>query len=249
MKTLTRHGARRGTSRAARLSALALVGTLLLAGCGSDDKAPTGNETDPALSGALGDQIMVDPELAGQEGAALSAGGGQITLPPEDRSPEAIADARAKAAQLAGGKLMPAPQPAKGGAAALAESAATAAQVAQASKAASTDCSAKVQYSNTWAARFPADIPVYPRGAVQEAAGVEGDGCSLRVVNFVTPVTPDDVISFYYTKANQAGYGAEHKMDGNDHVLGGRKNGKAYVVYARKLDSGLTEVDLVASGK
>ena len=253
MKTPACHGASNGTSkgsfRAARLAALTLTGALLLAGCGSDDKAPSGDETDPALSGALGDQIMVDPALAGQDGAALSAGGGRITLPPEDISPEAIADARKKAAELAGGKLMAAPQPAKGGAASLAESAATAAQVAQTSKAASTDCASKVQYSNTWAARLPAALPVYPRGAVQEAAGIDGEGCSLRVVNFVTPVTPDDVISFYYTKAGQAGYGAEYKLDGNDHVLGGRKDGNAYVVYARKLGSGVTEVDLVASGK
>ncbi|MCJ2187757.1 hypothetical protein [Novosphingobium beihaiensis] len=233
----------------ARLTIAALAGTLMLAGCGSDEKAPSGAETDPAMSGALGDQIMVDPDMAGQDGAAVAANSGQITLPPEDRSPEAIADAKKKAVAMAGGKLQPAPQPAQGGAAALAESAATAAQVAKASKVAHTDCAAKAQYSNTWAAKLPADIPVYPRGAVQEAAGVDSTACALRVVNFATPVSPDDVISFYYTKAGKAGYGAEYKMDGTDHVLGGRKGGKAYVVYARKLKNGLTEVDLVTSGK
>lgn len=233
----------------ARLAMIGLAGTMLLAGCDSADKTPTGAQTDPAMSGALGDQIMVDPELAGQDGAVLGANEGKITLPPQDRTPEAIEAARTKAAQAAGGTLMAAPQPAKGGAAALAESAATAAQVAQASKAASTDCAAKVKYSNTWAAKLPADIPVYPNGAVQEAAGVDDGGCALRVVNFATPVTPQDVIRFYYTKASKAGYGAEYKMDGTDHVLGGRKDGRAYVVYARKLDSGITEVDLIASGK
>lgn len=233
----------------ARLTVAGLAGTLLLAGCGSDDKQPSGNETDPAMSGALGDQIMVDPEMAGEDGAALSADSGQITLPPEDRSPEAIEDAKDKAAKAVGGKLLPAPQPAQGGAAALAESAATAAQVAQASKTAHTDCASKVEYSNTWAAKLPADIPVYPRGAVQEAAGIDSDSCALRVVNYATPVSPQDVISFYYTKAEKAGYGAEYKLDGTDHVLGGRKGAKAYVVYARKLDSGVTEVDLVVSGK
>jgi hypothetical protein len=232
-----------------RLVVFGLAGTLLLAGCGSDDKAPTGTETDPAMSGALGDQIMVDPEMAGDEGAALAAADAKITLPPEDRSPEAIKAAKAQATKMAGGKLLVAPQPAQGGAAVLAESAATAAQVAQASKAARTDCAAKAEYSNTWAAKLPDDIPVYPRGAVQEAAGVDSSACSLRVVNFATPVAPEDVISFYYTKAEKAGYGAEYKLDGNDHVLGGRKNGKAYVIYARKLQSGITEVDLVTSGK
>ncbi|MFD2135337.1 hypothetical protein ACFSLT_09085 [Novosphingobium resinovorum] len=106
-----------------------------------------------------------------------------------------------------------------------------------------------MQYSNTWAAKLPAELPVYPRAAVQEAAGIDGQGCALRVVNFATPVSVSDVVSFYYTKALGAGYGAEYKIDGGDSVLGGSKGGKAYVVYARKLDSGLTEVDLVASGK
>ena len=233
----------------ARFALLGFAGTLLLAGCDSNKGAPDPAETDPALSGALGDQIMVDPEMAGEQGAAVAPNGGQITIPPQDRTPEAIAAAKKQAAQMVGGSLKPAPAPAQGGTNALAASAATAAQVAQASKAASADCSAKVQYSNTWAAKLPAELPVYPRGAVQEAAGIDGNGCALRVVNFATPVSVGDVISFYYTKAAAAGYGAEYKLDGGDHVLGGRKGGKAYVVYARKLASGLTEVDLVASGK
>lgn len=241
MKTSARFGA--------RCMALGLAGTLLLAGCSSKDKAPTGGETDPAMSDALGDQIMVDPNMAGQDGTALAANDGKITVPPADLTPEAIADAKQKAAAMAGGTLLAAPQPATGGAADLAESAATAAQIAKAAKLAHTDCASKVQYSNTWAAKLPAALPVYPRGAVQEAAGVDSKDCALRVVSFATPVTPQDVISFYYTKASKAGYGAEYKMDGNDHVLGGRKGGQAYVVYARKRDGGITEVDLVTSGQ
>ena len=105
------------------------------------------------------------------------------------------------------------------------------------------------RYSATWAAKLPKDLPVYPRSAVQEAAGTDADGCNLRVVNFVSPVSPKDVIDFYYTKATNAGYGAEYRMDGTDNVLGGRKGGQSYLLYARKLDNGLTEVDLIASGK
>ena len=234
-------------NKPARLMVLGIAGTLVLAGCNSDKK-PTGAETDAALSGALGDQIMVDPGMTGEDGAALGPGG-QVSLPPEERSPEAIKAAKADAADVAGGALTPAPQPAKGGVAALTEAAATAAQVAQTAKVARTDCAGKVAYSNTWAARLPAGIPVYPRGAVQEAAGTDGEGCALRVVNYATPVSPEDIMSFYYTMANKAGYGAEYRMDGSDHVIGGRKGGKAYVVYARKLASGVTEVDLVTSGK
>lgn len=234
----------------ARITTLALAGSLLLAGCNSADKdKPVPTETDPAMSGALGDQIMVDPDMADGQGAAVDATDRQVTIPPEDRSAQAATDARAQATRLAGGKLMDVPSPASGGAQALTQIAASAAQVAQASRSAHTDCTAKVGYSGTWAAKLPEELPVYPRGAVQEAAGVDEGGCALRVVNYVTPVSPGDIVAFYYTRANKAGYSAEYRMDGSDHVLGGRRQGKAYVVYARKLKDGLTEVDLVTSGR
>ncbi|MFC0205576.1 hypothetical protein [Novosphingobium soli] len=224
----------------ARPLAVALAASLALAGCGSGGKQPAG-ESDPALDGGLGDPVLVDPQGGSDQRA--------IAVPPQDRTPEAVAAARRQAAESAGGTLQPPPAAAQGGAGALAEAAAKTAQVAPATRAAGTDCAAKVRYSGEWVARIPAELPVYPRAAVQEAAGIDGDGCALRVVSFATPVSVDDVIGFYYGKATAAGYTAEHKLDGSDHVLGGRRQARAYVVYARKLEGGLTEVDLVASGK
>ncbi|MET1754997.1 hypothetical protein ABVV53_05920 [Novosphingobium sp. RD2P27] len=228
--------------------ACAASAMLLFGGCKSETKSEPNGAEDPAITGALGDEIMVDPEMSGANGSAIAPNGGQTELPPEQRSPEAIQAARDEAMVQAGGSLKATPQPQTGSPTSLVESAATAARVAQQAKAASTDCTQKVQYSATWAAKLPKDLPVYPRGAVQEAAGTDGEGCSLRVVNFVSPVTPGDVMDFYYTKATNAGFGAEHRMDGSDHVLGGRKGNVAYLIYARALDNGLTEVDLIASG-
>lgn len=221
---------------------------LLLAACNSKQEDPVPVESDPAVTGALGDQIMVDPAMSGNNGAAVAANGAAIELPAQQRSPEAAAAAREEAMLQAGGTLKSAPAPKVGTASSLVENAATAAQVAQEAKAASTDCTQKAQYSATWAAKLPKDLPVYPRGAVQEAAGTDADGCHLRVVNFVSPVTPKDVVDFYYTKASAAGYGVDYRMDGSDHVLGGRKGAQSYLVYARKQANGLTEVDLIASG-
>jgi len=229
-----------------RLIAAGLA-SLALAGCDGNDDTPKPGETDPALSGALSEPLMVDPELSGDQGAAVAVNDGSVTLPPEDRSPEARANARKGALAMAGGTLLPLPQPGKGGAGALAGNALTAAQVAGSSAAAGRGCAAKVQYSNTWAAQLPAEFPVYPRGAVQEAAGTDSGGCALRVVNFLTPVTPADVMAFYYTRAKRAGLPADYRLEGGDHVLGGRKGSRAYVVYARDRQ-GITEVDLVASG-
>jgi hypothetical protein len=99
-----------------------------------------------------------------------------------------------------------------------------------------------------WAARLPAAFPVYPRGAVQEAAGTDASGCSLRVVNFVTPVPLGEVMDFYYSRARAAGFSAQRVLQDGDNVLGGVKGASSYVVYARRLPSGNTEVDLVTSG-
>lgn len=241
MKTAARRGARILLCGAAILA-------LPLAACKSEQMPEQQAESDPAVTGALGDQIMVDPEMAGGDGAAVAVNSRAIELPPQERSPEAIQAARDEAMVMAGGNLKAAPRPQAGSPSSLVAGAATAAQVAQEARAASIDCTKKAQYTATWAAKLPKDLPVYPRAAVQEAAGTDADGCALRIVNFVSPVTPADVIDFYFTKATGAGYGAEYRMDGADHVLGGRKGGQAYVVYARKLGNGLTEVDLIASG-
>lgn len=235
----------------ARFLLTGLASVALLAGCGDDAKKAASDEGDPALTGALGDDIMVDPELTGQNraGEGLSAGSNRVELPPEQRSPEAIAKAKADAASLAGGTIQSAPA-AQGGSdvPSLVEQAATAAQVAEAAKASKQDCAEMAEYSMTWVNSLPAALAVYPRAAVQEAAGTDAAGCRLRVVSFATPVSPDDVINFYYTRARKAGYDAKHRMDGNDHVLGGGKDGSAYIIYARTLDNGLTEVDLIAGG-
>lgn len=223
---------------------------LTLSACGgSEDEQEAVDASDPALTGALADQIMVDPELAGQNkgGAAVAANGPPSAgLPPPDKSPEAIAAARAEAARLVGGRIETAPAPASGAEAAT--QAVTPAELAAQARGTGANCADKVEYSAAWATRLPQALTVYPRGNVVEAAGTDKDGCRLRVVNFLTPVTPKDVIDFYYTRARAAGFEAEHRTEGTDSVLGGSKGAAAYMIYVRKAASGLTEVDLIANG-
>jgi hypothetical protein len=237
--------------RANRLLILAALGPVIfLAGCGSSQQAKpeVKPESDPALTGALGDQIMVDPELANQNkpaGAISAANPSAVEVPLEARGPDEAAAAKAEAVKLAGGRIETAPG--GGNIAALTKQAATAAQVAAGAPGGGA-CADKVEYSANWVNVLPAPLAVYPRGAVQEAAGTDAAGCKLRVVNFTSPVAPKDIVDYYYTRARQAGYASRHAVDGQDHVLGGDKGAAAYVVYARKLDNGMTEVDLVASG-
>ena len=244
------HGHASGPQRKASLPRLLIpliVLVTLLAGCGGKEDAQQGNDKDPAVAGALGDEIMVDPDLARQNphNAALSGGGpATAPIPAEDRSPEAIAAAKADVAKLIGGALQRAPEAQPGTAAGAGH---TAAQTAAIALGKNNGCSANVEYTMGWAAKMPTPFPVYPRGHVQEAAGTDVDGCRLRVVNFVTPVSLSDVADFYWTRARTGGFTAQHRLDGGDHVIDGAKGAAAYVVYLRSA-KGLTEVDLVTNG-
>ena len=230
------------------LSIALCAAAMLLAGCGRDDRPAARAEIDPALAGALADPIMIDTDLSGQNRASAAvAGGGPVVieLPIVERGPEAIAAARADAAKLAGGKVKPAPSPRQ---AAAAERGVTAAQIAGTVKGIAASCAGKAEYALAWSQRLPEPLAIYPRGHLREAAGADAAGCSLRVASFVTPVEPGEVIDFYYTRIKAAGFAPEYRLAEGSHSLGGSKGGAAYAVHARKLESGLTEVDLVASG-
>jgi len=95
-----------------RLAASLLVLAAALAGC-SGEKAPQQRtEQDPAVSAALNEQLMTDPDLAriNPENRVLAGGGpAAAPIPLEDRSPEAIARGRADAIALLGRAAAPAP--------------------------------------------------------------------------------------------------------------------------------------------
>jgi hypothetical protein len=237
-----------GTTK--RTAVLAVACSLLLAGCGEGRKSvPKQAVDDPALGAALADPIMVDADLVGQNqgfAAVVATGPTIIELPLLDSSPEAVAAAKADAVRLAGGSIKPAPEPAQGNAAdAAIRDAVTAGQLAKAADAA---CADKAEYTARWAAALPEALPVYPRGAVQEAAGSDADGCGLRVVKFATPVEIADVLAFYATRAGAAGYAVRHSVHDSDHILWGAKGRAAYLLRVRPGDDGLTEADLVVSG-
>lgn len=89
-----------------RLVPFLFAGLLLLAGCGGAAKdEPVPVPDDAAVSDALADPIMTEPDLASQNQAhaaiAVSGPAGSA-LPPIDRSAAAIAAAREAAARLLG---------------------------------------------------------------------------------------------------------------------------------------------------
>jgi hypothetical protein len=242
-------------SMAGRISRSALIAVfpaLLLAACnGADDELADPGDGDALESSALGAQIMVDPDLAGQNlaNSALSAELGDGMLPPERSSPEAVAKARSDAlAQLGGlGNLKKAPA-LSGSQESGAARALTAAGRAAAAPGGHGDCAALASYTAEWAAKLPANFPIYPMGSVQEVAGTDEGGCSLRVVTFLTAVPLGEVLDYYYTRASKAGFSSNHVMDGDYDLLGGSKGKASYLVYGRSLPTAATEITLVTSG-
>jgi hypothetical protein len=236
---------------------LAGAALLALAGCGKggDNGAALdknlvagGNkseQTDPAMTGALADQIMVDPALAAKNGAhAVRPADApmQAPVPPEQTAAAPVDDGK-------GMLHAPAPTPAAKAAA----QGMTLGELAhvQATPAARSNpkCDKTFRYSAAWADRLPAAVPLYPDAAVSEAAGNDSPGCRVRIVSFTSAAPVSRIIDFYYTKAVRGGYSAEHQIANADHILGGAReaDGSAYYITATPRDGGGTEVNIVAN--
>ena len=229
---------------------VSLIPVALLASCGDKNEGETaGDAMDPASEQALNDELSTDPDLAGRnEANAALSGTGNAAIPNIDKSPRAVEAAISRAAELVGGRSKLAAAPA---AKSLGSDAPPSKAMVAAAKAAvapgGENCGDKVDYTSAWAAKLPAAFPVYPRGNTQEAAGTDEGQCALRVVSFVTPVALDEVLAFYNTRAKTAGYSVEHVTSGGDNILSGTKGKAAYVVYGRRLQQGVTEIDLVTT--
>lgn len=234
-----------------RPASLVLSGLVLLAGCGAaETDAPGPPPEDAAVSDALADPIMTEPDLSSQNrahAAIVASAPVSSALPPIDRSDAAIGAARDAAARLLGGPVPAAPDGVKSDLKPFRE-AVTAAQMAAAFKIGGLGCTQNVEYTARWAAMLPEPLQVYPRGAVEEAAGTDAGGCGLRVVHFKTPVAPDEVIAFYHARLRAAGHPAGHSVDGSDHVLRGRRGAATYAIYVRPAEDGLTAADIVVAG-
>ncbi len=229
----------------------AVLPALLLAGCGDSPEDGDGGSGDAASEQALNDQIMVDSDLANQnEGNAAVTGGADQTIPPENMTPEAIQEAKDAAFALVGGSdgVKKLPSPVQYGDN-VPESSALTAATRSAAKLGNGNCAENIKYSARWAAKLPSIFPVYPRGSTKEAAGTDYGDCSLRVVNYLTPVPMAEVLTFYHSRALTGGYSSEYAIAGGDNVLSGTKGKAAFVIYGRELPNGLTEIDLITSGK
>lgn len=112
--------------------------------------------------------------------------------------------------------------------------------------AAQGDCAKDVKSGPEWADRMPQAFRVHPGGKLVEAAGIDKERCTLRIISFTTSAGIDPVLDYYFTQAKRAGYDAEHLVSGGEHQLGGTNEDGAYLVFARRAGA-QTEVDIVAN--
>ena len=239
----------------------AALAALSLGACRGQEQAKLAEQddglvaNDPAVKGALGDSIMVDPALTGQSNAnAATTGARPVDGPvPVARGGGTAREAIADATRAVGGRMLTAPAPGRyedvcrtDCEAAAAPRPATLGGLAR--QQAGEGCAADIQYGAGWAQRLPATFPVYPRAALVEAAGIDNGRCNVRVVNFQSRAGMQAVLDFYYTQARRNAFTAEHLLKGTEHYLGGTKGDDAFVVMARPMQGGLVDVDLVTTG-
>ncbi len=242
--------------RAAR-SLIAPLALVLVAGCSSEDSGSDivalddtllgkGNATDPALTSALEDQIMVDPALTSQSNQhsvrapdqplqaplPTETAGGPPPLAGRPTLGQTVAKQAAKpAAKIASATPLPTP--------------ATPVTTRQANF---DGCGLNVSYSIGWSARMPSDLPLFPKSRVAEAAGSDKGACRLRAVTFATAAAPGEVANYYLTTARNAGYAAEVGTENGGQVVAGhRGDGAAFYVVINARNSGGTLADIVAN--
>jgi len=214
----------------------AIAGLLALAACGSGDQnnlaemdnSLIGNGADPALTSALEDQILVDPNLV------------QQTHPNTARAPETPVQAQYPADGGAGGGS------AAGAGQARAAAAATGGDGAQATASA---CGVPFVYGNEWANRLPPEFPAYPGGRVTEAAASDRGDCRMRVVTFTTTDPYNRVLEHYRSLADRAGFSAEQQARGGDQVLGGTRGEAAYYLIVTPTQTGSDVALIVNNGR
>ncbi len=247
----------------AQSAALALALTAGLSACGSSngnerelselDAQLTSKAGDPAVEGALEEQILIDPNLAASaNGNAVRAPG----APANGAVPTntAYEGAIATAADLDGLKLISAGKPKVVSEEELctdcqaSKDGMTLGAKAEAQRANKGTCDAQLSYDIAWANKMPAPFPVYPKGRVSEAAGVAGNACNIRVVSFSSANGMQQIVDYYFTRARGAGYDAEYVIRDGQHALGGVRGDDAYYITFTPRKDGGTDVDIVASG-
>lgn len=219
-----------------------------ISGC-SDDGAEIDedNSRDPLIEQALGDHLMVDPDLASQnEANAVLTIGFDSSIPPLVSGPDQR-DATIEATRrllLEGGSIADLPLGSDDREWANLAGALTAAERASRIDFAK-ECADGLNYSAIWAARLPEYAVIAPYGSVVEAAGNSKASCNIRIVTYLSDLPVEEIMQFYFTLAERAKLDLTYTKGDENAIQAVSKRAKL-VVHARKRNGFQTEVDVIS---
>ena len=201
---------------------------LFIAGCSKP--VATGNAAntlDPAVTAALSDPIMVDPQLDRRSNADA--------LRPADQPYQALIPPGT-------------PDPTRGGAAPTVVARVKDTVIGDRIMA-FAGCDMDVRYGIGWANRLPAEL-VLPEGAqVSEAAGSETARCRVRVVSFSHDADPPAALAFYRDIGRRGGFALAETREGDGTVLTAirARDGAAFMATVTPVGDGDSAIDLMVN--
>ncbi|WP_298196130.1 hypothetical protein [Novosphingobium sp.] len=221
-----------------------------LTGCGRGEPPPP-PPRDPVIAAVLQEPLMTDPDLVGlsQEGALFTlAGPASAPIPLIDRTDDERAKVRAGIVRMIGADAQPAPDPAPAmtGTEPAATLADTAARLVRELRR-DPRCAVPAGRSAIWGASLPEAVPILPRGHLIDGVGNDLPGCRLRAVTFLTPLSPREVIDFYWNLAGAARLSPRHDAGQDDARIFASGGEAGFAAYVRTRADG-TAVTLVTVG-
>lgn len=235
----------------APMLALPLLACAALAACGEQSGAPEDLASqvltqDPLVARALGDPLMVDPDLAwrSEANAAISFRDGH-PLPPFEARDDAVQRARdaARVELLKGGPVPALPAPGSEEGAPALGALATAGEIVEA-VGARKDCIERLDGRLGWSTRMPETSAIMPHGMVRQAAGVDTGNCVIRVVRYLAPVGIEEVLEYHFTMADRARFAITRFAKPEAQLRADRRD-QAIAVHVRPAPGGMSEVDVI----
>ena len=67
-------------------------------------------------------------------------------------------------------------------------------------------CAGALKEDFALAASLPPAAMIPPRAMVVQAGGSQARGCALRILRYLTPAAPEDVLQYHHVRASRAGF-------------------------------------------
>lgn len=219
---------------------LAASAALALSACASEAPERKAPEPDPAVAYALMLPLLADPDLTSvSQRFAVFADPTPLdaAIPIDDYAEATVAAARREASGMIGPAAAPA-LPASG-----ACPGCDALFVDQRARVVAGSCAERLDADLEWSLRLPAELPVYPKAHLREAAGSDDPTCRVRAASFTAPVPAPEVLALYRTLATRGGYAL---APAGPAAFTGRKGASLIAVMVRPGPGGYGIFDLVA---